>query len=73
MKPLIISIGTVISDMGCGDAELSQTLAKSNPLIIVHSFDLVSQNAYVTACDVKNVRVFHIIYDRIGSVSEWYR
>jgi ribosomal RNA-processing protein 8 len=40
----------VIADMGCGDAELA--LKVNNR---VHSYDLVSKNSRVTACDIAHV------------------
>ena len=44
--------GSVIGDFGCGDAKLAQMLNKS---MTVHSFDLVSVNPLVTACNITNV------------------
>jgi ribosomal RNA-processing protein 8 len=44
--------GAVIADFGCGDARLAQTLQKKHT---VHSFDLVSINPLVTACDIAHV------------------
>jgi hypothetical protein len=41
----------VVADMGCGDARLAQSL-KSNK---VYSFDLVANNALVTACDMAHL------------------
>jgi ribosomal RNA-processing protein 8 len=38
--------------MGCGDARLAESVTPTNT---VHSFDLVSQNPRVVACDVANV------------------
>lgn len=40
----------VIADMGCGDARLAASVPNT-----VHSFDLVSNNPRVTACDIANV------------------
>ncbi|CEP16564.1 hypothetical protein [Parasitella parasitica] len=40
--------GTIIADLGCGDAMIAQTLAKQKVL----SFDLVAKNDFVTACDI---------------------
>lgn len=40
----------VIGDFGCGDARLCESVDN-----IVHSFDLVSQNPRVIACDIANV------------------
>jgi ribosomal RNA-processing protein 8 len=40
----------VVADMGCGDAKLAQTLAPTGTT--VHSFDLVSVNPRVVACDI---------------------
>jgi ribosomal RNA-processing protein 8 len=44
--------GSVIVDLGCGDAKIAKTLAKR---FTIHSFDLVSSNPIVTACDMANV------------------
>ncbi|EGG24834.1 hypothetical protein DFA_03079 [Cavenderia fasciculata] len=41
-----------IADMGCGDAELHQKLSFKHT---IYSFDLVSTNKHVTACDIANV------------------
>jgi ribosomal RNA-processing protein 8 len=41
----------VVADMGCGDARLSETLTQSDKFT-VHSFDLVSVNPRVTACNI---------------------
>ena len=41
----------VVADMGCGDARLGQTLTKNT----VHSFDLVANNSWVTACDMAHL------------------
>eukprot|EP00339_Tiarina_fusa_P023240 CAMPEP_0117069268 /NCGR_PEP_ID=MMETSP0472-20121206/48575_1 /TAXON_ID=693140 ORGANISM="Tiarina fusus, Strain LIS" /NCGR_SAMPLE_ID=MMETSP0472 /ASSEMBLY_ACC=CAM_ASM_000603 /LENGTH=369 /DNA_ID=CAMNT_0004791721 /DNA_START=145 /DNA_END=1254 /DNA_ORIENTATION=+ len=53
----------VVADFGCGDAQLAKDLlskssssgkkGKSN--FTIHSFDLVSQNDLITACDMSNV------------------
>jgi len=40
----------VIADFGCGDAKLAQSVTNK-----VHSFDLVSVNSYVTACNMSNL------------------
>ncbi|XP_067664018.1 ribosomal RNA-processing protein 8-like [Haliotis asinina] len=42
---------TVIADMGCGSARLAQSISG----VKVHSFDLVSVNERVTACDMSKV------------------
>ena len=42
----------VVADMGCGDARLAESVPKS---VTVHSFDLVSQNPRVIACDIAHV------------------
>lgn len=42
--------GTIIADMGCGDARLAQSVKQK-----VYSFDLVSTNSWVTAADVAHV------------------
>ncbi len=39
--------------MGCGDARLAQSLTHNS----VHSFDLVSVNSRVTACDMANLPI----------------
>ena len=54
----------VVADFGCGDAQLAKDLlavqpktakANDNKMFEVHSFDLVSPNELVTACDMANV------------------
>lgn len=40
----------VIADFGCGEAELAQSVKQK-----VHSFDLVSTNEQVIACDMAHV------------------
>lgn len=40
----------VVADFGCGDARLAASVPN-----VVHSFDLVSRNERVTACDIANV------------------
>jgi ribosomal RNA-processing protein 8 len=44
--------GSSIGDFGCGDAKIAQTV---NSTLKVHSFDLVSTNPLVTACNIANV------------------
>ncbi|KAL2916215.1 25S rRNA (adenine645-N1)-methyltransferase [Polyrhizophydium stewartii] len=44
--------GTVIADMGCGEAKIAQMLHGS---MTVHSFDLVAGNDFITACDIAHV------------------
>jgi len=39
-----------VADMGCGDAKIAQSVEQK-----VHSFDLVSNNKWVTACDIAKV------------------
>lgn len=39
----------IIADLGCGDARLAQSVTQK-----VHSFDLVSLNPNVTACDMSH-------------------
>lgn len=50
---------TVVADFGCGDAQLAKDLLaikqKGKCHFKVHSFDLVSPNELVTACDMANV------------------
>lgn len=43
---------SIIVDLGCGDAKIGKTLGKK---YTVHSFDLVSNNPMVTACDMAHV------------------
>lgn len=43
--------GAVVADFGCGDAQLAARVKKN----VVHSFDLVSVNPRVTACDMASV------------------
>lgn len=49
----------VVADFGCGDAQLARDLLKvqhkGKTPFNVHSFDLVSPNELVTACDMANV------------------
>jgi ubiquinone/menaquinone biosynthesis C-methylase UbiE len=50
----------VVADFGCGDAQLAKDLLKVEqkgkcPFSTVHSFDLISNNEWVTACDMANV------------------
>ncbi|KAI7892481.1 methyltransferase-domain-containing protein [Mucor mucedo] len=40
--------GTLIADLGCGDAMIAQSLTKQTVL----SFDLIAKNDLVTACDI---------------------
>ncbi|KAI9326960.1 methyltransferase-domain-containing protein [Pilaira anomala] len=40
--------GTIVADLGCGDAMIAQTLTKQTVL----SFDLIAKNDLVTACDI---------------------
>ncbi|OEU20900.1 Methyltransf_8-domain-containing protein, partial [Fragilariopsis cylindrus CCMP1102] len=45
-------------DFGCGEAELAKDLSnikRTQPKQNIHSFDLVSPNKFVTACDMSNV------------------
>jgi len=42
----------VVADMGCGDARLAQEVSNK-----VYSFDLVSTNPLVTACDIAHVPI----------------
>jgi len=43
-----LPLTTVIADFGCGDAKIAHALKKHT----VHSFDLVSTDPLVTACDI---------------------
>lgn len=49
----------VVADFGCGDAQLAKDLLrikrKGEPVFTVHSFDLISPNELVTACDMAHV------------------
>lgn len=57
----------VVADFGCGDAQLAKDLSKvrysgkgkgnseDDRVFLVHSFDLVACNEFVTACDMANV------------------
>jgi ubiquinone/menaquinone biosynthesis C-methylase UbiE len=49
----------VVADFGCGDAQLAKDLLavkkKKENVFKVHSFDLVSPNELVTACDMADV------------------
>lgn len=47
-----LSPGSSIGDFGCGDAQIAQNLNKT---MTVHSFDLVSVNPLVTACNIAKV------------------
>ncbi|OMJ28263.1 25S rRNA [Smittium culicis] len=46
----------VVADLGCGEAKIAKTL---NTSLVIHSFDLISNNPLVTACDIS--RVFFLI------------
>ncbi|KAI6211850.1 Ribosomal RNA-processing protein 8 [Aphelenchoides besseyi] len=41
---------TVIADMGCGEAQIAQKLARKQ--LTIHSFDLVAANEFVTPCNI---------------------
>jgi len=41
--------GSVVADMGCGEAKIAKELGTR---LIVHSFDLVALNKYVTVCNI---------------------
>lgn len=43
--------GTIVADLGCGDAKIAHTLTKQKVL----SFDLVAKNDKVVACDISKV------------------
>ena len=47
---------TIVADLGCGDAKIAQELGDK---MTVHSFDLVSTNPHVTACDMAHVPLEH--------------
>jgi len=40
--------------MGCGDAKIAQ-IFENDKQKTIHSFDLISNNKYVTACDISKV------------------
>lgn len=44
--------GSIVGDFGCGDADIAKTLGQQ---MKVHSFDLVSTNSLVTACNISSV------------------
>ncbi|KAF2774562.1 hypothetical protein EJ03DRAFT_263619 [Teratosphaeria nubilosa] len=50
---------TIIADLGCGDARISQTLKDSNDIsslnLKIHSFDLHSPSPLVTKADISNI------------------
>ncbi|KAL0237441.1 hypothetical protein PCE1_000838 [Barthelona sp. PCE] len=50
IKRLEKSNASIIGDFGCGEARLAKTLANDDRT--VHSFDLVSRDPIVTACDI---------------------
>lgn len=43
--------GTVVADLGCGDAVIGHTLKKQKVL----SYDLIAKNDKVIACDITKV------------------
>ncbi|OMJ09873.1 25S rRNA-methyltransferase [Smittium culicis] len=45
----------VVADLGCGEAKIAKTL---NSSLVIHSFDLISNNPLVTACDISKVFLF---------------
>ena len=45
----------VIADMGCGEAYLAKEINNQHK---VHSFDLISNNKFVTACDISKVYIY---------------
>lgn len=44
--------GTVIADLGCGDAKIAHTLTQQK----VMSFDMIAKNDKVIACDIAKVK-----------------
>ncbi|ORM40464.1 Ribosomal RNA-processing protein 8 [Babesia sp. Xinjiang] len=46
-----IDKGKIIGDFGCGDALIARTFSDRK----VHSFDLVAQNSFITACNMAKV------------------
>lgn len=46
--------GSVVLDMGCGEAKLAASLSDVHK---VHSFDLVAVNDFVTACDMAHLPI----------------
>ncbi len=49
--------GSVVADMGCGEARLARTLKELKKNVTVRSFDLVAGNEFITACDIRKVRL----------------
>ncbi|KAF0712971.1 hypothetical protein AaE_011900 [Aphanomyces astaci] len=45
----------IVADFGCGDARLAASVSNT-----VHSFDLVSRNQYVVACNIAHVCMIYI-------------
>lgn len=43
-----------VADLGCGDAKIARTM-KDISNIKIYSYDLVSQNSFVTTCDISNL------------------
>ncbi|PVV02519.1 hypothetical protein BB560_003026 [Smittium megazygosporum] len=42
----------IVVDLGCGDAKIAKKLSGQHD---IHSYDLVSDNKYVTACNISNL------------------
>ena len=51
-KLATIRKGSVVADMGCGTAKIARSLSKK---LVVHSFDLASDNDLITVADIANV------------------
>lgn len=47
----------IVADMGCGEAKLSQVLSErfDSSRLVVHSFDLVAANRFITVANIANV------------------
>lgn len=53
----------IIADFGCGQAKIALTLDKDR--FKIFSFDLVSVNKYVTACDMAHTNLFNNSVDMV--------
>jgi len=53
-----LSPRAVIGDFGCGDAMIARSVPQT-----VHSFDLVSVNERVVACDIRSVPLKNAVLD----------
>ncbi|TPX41316.1 hypothetical protein SeMB42_g05617 [Synchytrium endobioticum] len=57
-----IAKNSIIADLGCGDAKLAQKLRDD---YTVHSFDMISKNEHVTACDIAHVPLDNASVDAV--------